>query len=53
MACCGIVNRGAIIYEGKIFRTVLDAHVLALDAKTGKQLWRSKAADYQEGQANS
>lgn len=51
MACCGIVNRGAIIYEGKIFRTVLDAHVLALDAKTGKQLWRSKAADYQEGQA--
>jgi alcohol dehydrogenase (cytochrome c) len=53
MACCGIANRGAIIYEGKIFRTVLVAHVLALDAKTGKQLWRSKAADYQEGQANS
>jgi len=51
MACCGIVNRGAVAYDGKIYRSTLDAHVLALDAKTGKQLWRSKAADYQEGQA--
>jgi len=51
MACCGILNRGAAIYDGKIYRTSLDAHVMALDAKTGKQLWKSKAADYQEGQA--
>lgn len=51
MACCGILNRGAAIYDGKIFRTTLDAHVVALDAKTGKQLWKSKAADYQNGQA--
>jgi len=51
MACCGILNRGAAILDGKIFRTTLDAHVMALDAKTGKQLWKSKAADYQEGQA--
>lgn len=51
MACCGIVNRGAVAYDDKIYRTTLDAHVLALDAKTGKQLWRSKAADYQEGHA--
>ena len=51
MACCGILNRGAAIYEGKLFRVTLDAHVMALDAKTGKQLWKSKAADYLEGQA--
>ena len=51
MACCGILNRGAAIYDGKIYRTTLDAHVMALDAKTGKQLWKSKAADYQDGQA--
>jgi len=51
MACCGILNRGAAIYDGKIFRTTLDAHVVALDAKTGKQLWKSKAADYLNGQA--
>lgn len=50
-ACCGILNRGAAIYDGKIYRATLDAHVVALDAKTGKQLWKSKAADYQDGQA--
>ena len=51
MACCGILNRGVAIYEGKLFRSTLDAHVVAMDAKTGKQLWKSKAADYQNGQA--
>jgi alcohol dehydrogenase (cytochrome c) len=51
MACCGILNRGAAIFDGKIFRATLDAHVVAMDAKTGKQLWKSKAADYQNGQA--
>ena len=25
VVCCGIVNRGAAIYEGKVFRTTLDA----------------------------
>lgn len=51
MACCGILNRGAAIYDGKLFRASLDAHVIAMDAKTGKQLWKSKAADYLDGQA--
>ncbi|MEK8051527.1 PQQ-dependent dehydrogenase, methanol/ethanol family [Ideonella sp. DXS22W] len=50
-ACCGILNRGAAIYEGKVYRVTLDAHVIALDAKTGKQLWKSKAADYKDGHA--
>jgi len=50
-SCCGILNRGAAIYDGKIYRATLDAHVVALDAKTGKQLWKSKVADYQDGQA--
>src|SRR5580693_7667117 len=35
VVCCGIVNRGAAIYQGRIFRTTLDARVIALDAKTG------------------
>jgi alcohol dehydrogenase (cytochrome c) len=52
-ACCGILNRGVAIYNGKVYRTTLDAHVVALDAKTGKQLWRSKAADYQDGHAQT
>jgi alcohol dehydrogenase (cytochrome c) len=51
MACCGILNRGAAILDGKLYRVTLDAHVVAMDAKTGKQLWKSKAADYLNGQA--
>ncbi|MBP6903289.1 MAG: PQQ-dependent dehydrogenase, methanol/ethanol family [Burkholderiaceae bacterium] len=51
MACCGILSRGSAILDGKLYRTTLDAHVLALDAKTGKQLWKSKAANYQDGHA--
>ena len=51
MACCGLLNRGVAIYNGKVFRSTLDAHVIAYDAKTGKQLWKMKAADYQDGHA--
>jgi alcohol dehydrogenase (cytochrome c) len=47
--CCGLVNRGVAIYGGKIFRGTLDAHIQALDAKTGKQLWKTKLADYKAG----
>jgi alcohol dehydrogenase (cytochrome c) len=49
VVCCGIINRGAAIFDGKLFRTTLDAHVIALDMKTGKELWRQKAADYKVG----
>ena len=49
--CCGQLNRGVAIYEGKLFRGTLDAHMLAYDAKTGKQLWKTKIADYQDGHA--
>src|SRR5262249_16209063 len=45
----GVSNKGAAIYDGKIFRTTLDAYVVALNAKTGKQVWKSKAAEWKEG----
>jgi alcohol dehydrogenase (cytochrome c) len=49
IACCGIINRGVALYEGKVFRTTLDAHIVALDAKTGKELWNQTAIDYKDG----
>jgi len=49
IVCCGIINRGAAIYEGKLFRTTLDANVIALDMATGKELWRSHAIDFKSG----
>ena len=29
IVCCGIINRGAALYDGKLFRTTLDANVIA------------------------
>jgi alcohol dehydrogenase (cytochrome c) len=49
VVCCGISNKGAAIYNGKLYRVTLDAHVVALDMKTGKQLWKNKFAEWKEG----
>jgi len=51
MACCGLLNRGAAIMNGKVYRTTLDANVIAYDAKTGKQLWKTQVIDYKLGHA--
>ena len=43
-------NRGApTIHAGKLFRVTLDNHLLALDMKTGEELWKQKFADAAEG----
>ena len=43
-------NRGApVIHDGRLFRITLDNHVLALDMKTGEELWRQKYAESSEG----
>jgi alcohol dehydrogenase (cytochrome c) len=39
----------ATIYNGKVFRVTIDNHVLALDMKTGKEIWNQKFADSKEG----
>src|ERR1700704_1561746 len=46
VVCCGIVNRGTAIFEGKIFRTTLDARVIALDMKTGNLVVKGQAYDF-------
>src|SRR3954471_23249262 len=45
VVCCGIVNRGAATYEGKIIRALMDNNIIALDAKTGKEIWKTKSPD--------
>jgi alcohol dehydrogenase (cytochrome c) len=43
-------NRGAAtIYNGKLFRVTVDNHVLALDMKTGAELWNQRFADLHDG----
>jgi alcohol dehydrogenase (cytochrome c) len=45
-----VFTRGAAtIYNGKLFRVTIDNHILALDMKTGQQLWNQKFADWHEG----
>jgi alcohol dehydrogenase (cytochrome c) len=49
VVCCGVSNKGVAIYDGKVYRTTLDAYVVAYDAKTGKEIWKSKAAEWKDG----
>jgi alcohol dehydrogenase (cytochrome c) len=49
IVCCGIINRGAALYDGKVIRATLDANLVALDAKTGKQLWKQNVIDFKQG----
>ena len=43
-------NRGAAtIYNGKLFRVTIDNHLLALDMKSGEELWNQKFADLKDG----
>ncbi len=41
--CCGVVNRGMAIYNGKIIAPVIDGRLIALDALTGKPVWEARA----------
>jgi len=50
IACCDLVNRGLAYHpSGKLFIELLAGDLLALDAKTGKQLWRVPNADFKQG----
>lgn len=37
--CCDVINRGVAAWEDSIFVGTLDGRLIALDAKTGEQLW--------------
>jgi alcohol dehydrogenase (cytochrome c) len=44
------INRGAAtIYHGKVFRVTIDNHLLALDMKTGEEIWNQKFANLTDG----
>jgi len=49
-ACCDVVNRGAAYADGKIFYNLLDGHTVALDAASGKQLWKTRLGDINRGE---
>jgi alcohol dehydrogenase (cytochrome c) len=44
-----ITRGGPVLYNGKLFRITYDNHLVALDMKTGKELWNQKYAEGKEG----
>jgi PQQ-dependent dehydrogenase (methanol/ethanol family) len=50
VACCDVVNRGLAYDNGKIFLATLDMNLVALDAKTGKELWHTSLGDINTGE---
>jgi quinohemoprotein ethanol dehydrogenase len=44
-ACCDVVNRGVAAWDGKVFFGALDGRLIALDAKTGEQVWSVVTTD--------
>ena len=50
VACCDVVNRGGSYHDGKIYYALLDTNVVAVDAKTGKQVWKVRLGDINKGE---
>ncbi|HEX4770727.1 MAG TPA: methanol/ethanol family PQQ-dependent dehydrogenase [Bryobacteraceae bacterium] len=51
VACCDVVNRGAAYSNGKIYFNTLDDHTVAVDAKTGKEIWKTTLGDINLGES--
>ncbi|HEY8053624.1 MAG TPA: PQQ-dependent dehydrogenase, methanol/ethanol family [Steroidobacteraceae bacterium] len=50
VSCCDTVNRGAFYADGRIIYNLLDGHTVAVDAKTGRELWKTQIADLGSGE---
>ena len=50
VSCCDSVNRGAFYADGKIIYNLLDGHTVAVDAKSGRELWKTQVADVADGE---
>src|SRR6185437_12763 len=48
-ACCDAVTRGVAYANGKLIYNLLDDHTVAVDAKTGKEVWRIKMDNLKTG----
>ena len=49
IVCCGANNRGLAILGDTLFMGTLDANLIAIDARTGRQVWKTELAKTREG----
>ena len=50
VACCDVVNRGAAYSKGRIYFNTLDNNTIAVDAITGREVWRTKLGSINRGE---
>ncbi|WP_370545466.1 methanol/ethanol family PQQ-dependent dehydrogenase [Caulobacter sp. 17J80-11] len=50
VACCDVVNRGAVFWRGKVIFNTLDGQTVAVNADTGKEVWRTRLGDINKGE---
>ncbi|MCS0809856.1 methanol/ethanol family PQQ-dependent dehydrogenase [Massilia agilis] len=50
VACCDVVNRGVAYADGKIFMNTLDGQTIAVDAASGKEVWRTQLGNIKKGE---
>jgi lanthanide-dependent methanol dehydrogenase len=50
VACCDVVNRGAVWSDGRLFYNTLDGTTVAVDAASGKEVWRTKLGSINRGE---
>ncbi len=44
-ACCDTVNRGAAVWDDKVYVGTLDGRLVAIDALTGQSVWQTQTFD--------
>ncbi|HUL49529.1 MAG TPA: PQQ-dependent dehydrogenase, methanol/ethanol family [Gemmatimonadales bacterium] len=50
IACCDVVNRGAVFAAGKIIYNLLDGFTVAIDTASGREVWKTQIADVNLGE---
>jgi PQQ-dependent dehydrogenase (methanol/ethanol family) len=53
VACCDVVNRGLTYDNGRLFFNTLDNQTIALDAASGKEVWRYRSGDIRAGETRT
>lgn len=43
--CCDVANRGVAVWKGKVYVGTYDGRLIAIDARTGKQVWSVLTVD--------
>jgi PQQ-dependent dehydrogenase (methanol/ethanol family) len=50
VACCDVVNRGVAYADGRVFFNTLDVQTVAVDAASGREVWRRKLGEVSRGE---